>query len=103
MLASYSKIWNLGHRELFDLCSHPVVIQEKIDGSQFTFGLIDGELQFRSKNQAINPDAPGMFELGVKAVLERQLSILEEGLLYRGEFLSKPKHNTLKYERSACR
>jgi len=35
-----------------------VTIEEKVDGSQFSFGLIDGELQCRSHNQQLVIDEP---------------------------------------------
>ena len=41
---SYGKIFNLGHKETEALFDGPVVVEEKIDGSQFSFGSINGEL-----------------------------------------------------------
>jgi len=35
----YCQIYNLGHRAIADLLRGPVIIEEKIDGSQFSFGL----------------------------------------------------------------
>lgn len=96
-LNSYPSIYNLGHKALEHLFDNPVLIQEKIDGSQFSFGLVNGELFFRSKGAVIfaeNP--PTMFSKGVNTV--KNLS-LTEGYIYRGELLDKPKHNTLAYDR----
>lgn len=82
-----------------ELFSDPVVIEEKIDGSQFSFGLINGVLSIRSKGKAILLDAPDkMFTAGVNAVIDRQ-HLLKPGYTYRGEYLSKPKHNALVYTR----
>lgn len=36
---SYPSIYNLGHRYIADLLTVPVIVEEKIDGSQFSFGL----------------------------------------------------------------
>jgi len=110
---SYPSIYNLGHlavRALFDV---PVRIEEKIDGSQFSFGIFGDEtpvvsphdlelglfLKVRSKGAVMEPDAPEkMFNLAVVSVKER-LHLLHPGWTYRGEYLRVPKHNTLAYDR----
>ncbi|HSG29027.1 MAG TPA: RNA ligase family protein, partial [Candidatus Krumholzibacterium sp.] len=97
-LPSYSRVYNLGHRALRDFFDgHAIEVTEKVDGSQFSFAMIDGELHFRSKGAVILKDAPGMFEAGVRSICERA-SGLTEGWIYRGEYLSKPKHNALAYD-----
>lgn len=101
-LRSYSSPYNLGHKALDDFFDgNPVVLQEKIDGSQFSFGVVDGELFCRSRNQQIDlSDPPKMFMKGIETVeLLFQEGRLKEGWTYRGEYLSKPKHNTLAYGR----
>ncbi len=99
-IRAYSSPLNLGHKHLHALFDGPVIIQEKVDGSQFSFGVQDGELFCRSRRQMIDLEAPGMFAAGVATVSELALDgILVEGWTYRGEYLSKPKHNTLPYER----
>jgi hypothetical protein len=35
---SYSSIYALGHKALAELFMEPVLIEEKVDGSQFSFG-----------------------------------------------------------------
>ncbi len=98
MLHSYGSIYALGHKavqNIFD--GTEVEVTEKVDGSQISFGIIDGELMIRSKNQAIVGDlGNNMFRLGVEQITLRQ-EILTPGYIYRGEYLSKPKHNTLNY------
>jgi hypothetical protein len=99
MIPSYGSIFNLGHRALLDLFSGPVVVQEKVDGSQISFGRRDSELRIRSKGQPINVDAPDkMFAPGVEAI-KAVAHQLMEGYTYRGEYLQKPKHNALTYSR----
>lgn len=96
-LASYPKVYNLGHANIRDLLQDPVVIEEKVDGSQLSFGLIGGELLMRSKGAEIHPEAPPkMFAKGVEFV--RGLDLHPEWT-YRGEYLQKPKHNALVYDR----
>ncbi len=98
-IPSYPKIWNLGHPEIKDLFSGPVTIQEKVDGSQFSFMRdASGQIHCRSKSAIVNIAAPGMFTLAVDTVLQIADRLIP-GVVYRGEFLSKPKHNTLVYDR----
>jgi hypothetical protein len=102
-LSSYPKVYNLGHRAVHDLLSGPVVVQEKIDGSQFSFGVVpdgaNGELKIRSRGQNIVPEAPPkMFAKAVETVVALRSSLVP-GWVYRGEVLDKPKHNALAYDR----
>jgi hypothetical protein len=101
-ISSYSKVWALGHRETEHLFDGPVVVQEKVDGSQFSFGNIGGNLCCRSKGQNIGPDGhePGMFSGAVKtADMIFRTGTLEPGTVVRGECLNKPKHNSITYGR----
>jgi hypothetical protein len=96
---SYPKILNVGHPTLDGYFDGPVTVEEKIDGSQFSFGVFEGELKVRSKNLEMVPDNPeGMFKTAVLQVKEIQ-HLLTPGWTYRSEYLSGPSHNTLKYER----
>jgi len=98
-ISSYPSIYNLGHKALEPLFDNPIIIEEKIDGSQFSFGIVDGELSARSKGMDIVLLAPEkMFAKGAEEVLARA-DVLTPGYVYRGEYLQKPKHNTLPYNR----
>lgn len=96
-------------------------IEEKVDGSQFSMGLFPDEqttqadveagtnffLRIRSKGAEMNIDAPEkMFNKAAETA--RRLASpeavaagvgLHPGWTYRCEYLQKPKHNTLAYER----
>jgi hypothetical protein len=117
---SYPSIFNLGHKAVGSLLNVPHYIEEKVDGSQFSFGIfssIEGktenplageplyvieefELRIRSKGAQMVVDAPmAMFKLGAETV-KRLGPDLHPGWTYRGEFLAKPKHNTLAYDRA---
>ena len=99
MINSFPKIFQIGQPWIKDLFSGKVEITEKIDGSQFSFGKVNGELFIRSKGQQLFPDAPEkMFSLGIDYVISIQDRIPDNLILYC-EFLNKPKHNTLKYDR----
>lgn len=97
---SYSKIYAMGHRAVQNLLAGSVIIEEKVDGSQFSFGLDEeGELHFRSKGAVMLADAPEkMFAKGVEFVKSIKTRLIP-GWTYRGEYLAKPKHNALAYDR----
>lgn len=98
-LHRYPSIFNMGHRAVADLLKGPVIVQEKVDGSQFSFALVNGELICSSKGAVLNIEAPEkMFKAAVDTVKELK-PLLHEGWTYRGEYLAKPKHNALAYER----
>lgn len=96
MLRSYSNIFALGHRATAPLLEVPCVVEEKIDGSQFSFGQINGVLKMRSKGAEVRVGQGGMFAEAIDSCVEVEAS-LPEGVIFRGEFLSKPKHNILTY------
>lgn len=99
MIHSYPSIRAFGHAEIKDLLDGEVLIEEKIDGSQLSFGVIDGELRCRSKGAQLNLDAPEKLFSRAVEVARGLAPQLPAGIIYRTEFLSKPKHNTLGYER----
>ena len=101
-LPSYPKVYNLGHRVIRDLFDGPVVVQEKVDGSQFGFGSRDGEFFARSRGRQIDPDAPDKLFLGAVTTARAAFAkgVLVEGWVYRGEAMMGPRHNTLVYERA---
>lgn len=101
---SYPSIFNMGHRAISGLLNREVLVEEKVDGSQFSFGYFpdtDHELRIRSKGAEQHIDAPeGMF----KAAAETVKKLHADGLLvpewtYRCEYLVKPRHNALAYDR----
>jgi len=103
---SYTKILTLGARGTERALVGPVVVQEKVDGSQFSFGVdVDGNIGCRSHHQQIALDAPsGMFASAVNHVLK--ISQILQGCSstygecwFYCEYLQKPKHNTLTYAR----
>lgn len=103
-IPSYPKVYALGHYAIADLFQGPVLVEEKVDGSQFSFAKLHGRLVMRSKGAEVyNEDlggslgeGNGMFKPAVEYV-ESVKHLIPEGLIYRAEFLAKPKHNTLCY------
>ena len=96
---SYPKVLQLGHRYLNNLLIGDYIVEEKIDGSQISFGVYDGELHIRSKGAQLYADNPeGMFKEGIEYISSIK-DKLTSGWTYRGEYLRKPKHNALAYDR----
>lgn len=105
---SYSSSFNLGHKAVADIFSVDVNIEEKVDGSQFSFArmpliengeVVGSELLIRSKGAVMYIDAPQpMFNHAARVVKEIGPQ-LQLGWTYRGEYLAKPKHNALAYNR----
>lgn len=70
-----------------------------VHNSQFSFGMIGNDLKFRSKGAVIHVEAPPkMFVQGVEYV-KSIAHLLHPDWIYRGEYLQKPKHNSLVYNR----
>lgn len=100
---SYPSIYSLGHRAIAELLAGPVNVEEKVDGSQFSFGIFSGEIRCRSKGAVLHVDSPEkMFSAAVSTVRELA-SDLRDGWTYRAEYLAKPKHNALAYDRTPAR
>jgi hypothetical protein len=100
MIPSFCKIWQLGHREAKRVFNGRIEITEKVDGSQFGFGkLQSGELVARSKGKQLFFDAPEkLFKEGLESVVRMESSI-KPGESFYAEYLKKPKHNVLAYDR----
>lgn len=95
---SYPKIFALGHKAISELFLNDVLVEEKIDGSQFSFGKFGDELKVRSHGKVMISDAPEkMFEKAVEVVKTLDL---HDGWTYRTEYLQKSKHNALAYDRT---
>lgn len=103
MISAYPKVWNIGHKAIEDLFNEPVLVQEKVDGSQFSFmrSSATNMISMRSHHcEVFAGSNEGMFALACATVLD-----LAEGpgltpeLIYRAEFLAKPHHNALVYAR----
>ena len=99
-MKAFPKIFTMGTRHVASIFDEEVEVTEKVDGSQFAFGKIDNEIVMRSKGKIIVPDAPEkMFQSAVDFVQSIDKDRLPEGVVFYCEYLNKPKHNTLKYDR----
>lgn len=99
MIPAFPKILTLGQRFTENLFSGPVEITEKIDGSQFNFGKLDGHTRMRSKGaEVFFEDNNKMFNKAKEFVRSIE-DKLPEGVVFHGEYLQAPRHNTLAYSR----
>lgn len=96
----YPKVLTLGSAYTENIFNGEVVIQEKVDGSMFRFGINeDGQLVMGSKSVAIYEDNyPAMFKEAVEYVKTLKLNFEKDTYFYC-EYLQNEKHNVLKYER----
>lgn len=84
-----------------------MLVEEKVDGSQFSFGLFPGwegshtGHRARSKGVELNLIAPD--KMFAPACATIQALPLREGWTYRAEYLAKPKHNILAYDRAPAK
>ncbi len=78
-----------------------VEVTEKVDGSQFSAGVMAGELRMRSKGTDLLSSAPVALFAPAMHTFERLFAEgrLEDGVVYRGEAICKPKHNAIRYGR----
>lgn len=99
VIPAFPKIFQLGDLRCKNIFDHEIEVTEKLDGSQFSFGLINNKLQFRSKGSANEFVDLGMFGLivdYVKSLNEKRL--LTPDTTFHGEYLKSPTHNTLSYD-----
>lgn len=103
-LHSYPKVYAIGHGAIAELFDGDVLVEEKVDGSQFSFGLFKGQISMRSRGASVIPGSAdsGMFAAAINSV-EEMKDRLHEGWTYRCEYLQKPKHNVLCYGRVPSR
>lgn len=99
MIKAFPKIFAIGQDYIIDLFKDEVEVTEKIDGSQFNFGKVDGILYMRSKGQQIYLEQyQKLFTEAVEYVTSIEKKI-PDNTIYYCEYLQKPKHNALTYDR----
>lgn len=96
--AAFPKILHIGDKQILDLFEGEVEITEKLDGSQFSFGKIDGEVITRSKGREF--DEPDKLFRPIWEYVHSIADRLPEGIFFYGETLGTPRHSTLAYDRT---
>jgi len=95
----FVKIYALGNKYIKTIFDDEVEITEKVDGSQFSFGLISDDLECHTKRTKMKLDHPeDQFIPAVRYVMEIA-DKLHPNWVYFGETLKRPKHNVIKYDR----
>lgn len=110
MIHSYPTVFNIGHRAIQDIFKDEVIVEEKVDGSQFSFGLIPDEnmldlcnLECRSKGKNLILDAPEKMFIRAVETAQSLSDKMRVGWIYRCEYLEKPHHNVIAYDRAPNR
>ena len=99
MIKAFPKIFALGTDYIKEILDGEVEVTEKIDGSQFGFGRLDGELFVRSKGAMLHFEAPNnMFREAVNYIASIGDRI-PDNTVFHAEYLQTPHHNSLTYER----
>lgn len=98
MISAYPKIFAIGTDYIANIFQSEVEITEKIDGSQFDFGKIDGDLYMRSKGKMLYQENPEKMFLEAMEYVQSIRSNIPDNTIFYTEYLQKPKHNNLAYE-----
>jgi hypothetical protein len=103
---SYPKVITIGTYGTENFLKGEVRVDEKIDGSQFGFGVYHGEIGFRSHGQLINPACPpNMFKSVVDYLLSKREYLVDtfchHPVYFYGEVVTKRKQNVLEYAQPA--
>jgi len=94
---SFPKIFALGTKYIEFILDEDVEVTEKLDGSQFVFGMVEGELKMRSKGKELTIDFhEKMFNKAVDYVSSIELP---DNMIFYCEYLKSPRHNTLAYDK----
>lgn len=104
MIPAYPKIFTIGSPHIPHLFKGSVEVTEKIDGSQFNFGLDNNKnLVMRSKGKDLYREDPEkMFQQAINYVISIEKNLkthFPPETFFYTEFLINPKHNVLNYSR----
>lgn len=100
----YTKVITLGSFRTENALVGEVIVQEKVDGSLFRFGLNRNKDFLAGTKETIihHPEENKMFKKAseyVYAIQDRIKDQFPANTYFYGEYLQKPKHNVLNYER----
>ena len=103
VVPSYGKILTIGSSYTDNALKGKVIIQEKLDGSMFGFGVNENrELVARSKGCEQRLDSHDkMFNNGIDYIksIEKKIIVLTPDSYFYCEYIQKPKHNVLAYKK----
>lgn len=97
---AFPKIFRVGDYRVNHIFDGPVVVAEKVDGSQWGFGRQNGKPVFRSKSRVVYPETiDKMFAPALAHSQDVLSSFSNHNVEFYCETLCKPKHNILTYDR----
>jgi len=99
-LGAHPKIYTLGDRHIKELFDDEVIIQEKVDGSQFGFAKFNGDLYFRSKGKVLYDEDTTKSFAKIIVYLNSIEKQIPNNYVFYGEYLEKPRQNALTYGRT---
>lgn len=100
-VSSYTSPKTYGHKLTQGIDEGIRYVQEKVDGSQFSFSKEGGVVYYRSRGQQIYTGSVQKLFVPAVKYIESIADKLLEGVTYRGEAVCSKRHNTLVYERAA--
>lgn len=105
MISSYPSLFTIGHKAIpEDYFDHEMIVQEKVDGSQFSAQFKNGAWEYRSRGQQVFKEtAAKLFKPVVRHFESLGTDILAKVLpkyIFRGEAFESAKSNTLRYNRA---
>ena len=99
MIHAFPKIFHIGKDYIKDIFNDEVEVTSKIDGSQWIFGKVKGDLYMRSKGcMQYAEKHDKMFNEAVDYIVSIKDRLPNDTVFY-SEYLKTPRHNTLKYDR----
>jgi len=97
-ISAFPKIFAIGSDYIADIFKDDVEVSEKVDGSMWCWGRVNGEFHMRSKGkEQFSGAVDKMFQEAADYVSGVDLP---DDVIFYGEYLRKPKHNTLSYDRT---
>jgi hypothetical protein len=100
MINSFPKIFYLGSPQVKDIFDDEVELTEKVDGSYICFGVVNNKLIIQNKNQVIDASTANEFYSNAVEYIISIKNRLPNNMVFYCEYLRKPAHNTLIYERT---
>lgn len=97
-IKAYPKIFALGTRHIQRIFDGAIEVTEKVDGSQFAFGRLDGEVVMRSRGKVLYEGAIDSLFHEAAAVVASIAYGIPDNTIFYGEYLKKPKHNCIAYD-----
>lgn len=98
MIPAYPKIFAIGTVYIKDIFNDSIEITEKIDGSQFAFGKIKGNVVMRSKNTILYPETADRMFWPAMEYVDSIVDRLPNNIVFYTEYLRHPKHNSIRYD-----